>query len=114
MRINEEYEHEPLIPYQGTHTCPDTGCDKTAVQCVDVVLPMVLTPTATAGTVTTTCSGSPTVNCVTAADGLSCMVTVTQRVCVSIPVRFGVEEEPETVTIACGGTDAESECTCLT
>lgn len=112
MRINEVYEHEPLIPYQGTDTCPDTGCDKTAVQCVDVVLPLVLTPTAAAGTVTAACSGSPTVTCVTAADGLSCTVTVTQRVCVSLPIRFGVTAEQQTASIACGGTDAEEGCAC--
>lgn len=112
LRINEVYEHEPLIPYQGTETTPPTGCEKVGTQCVEVALPLKVTPTATAGTVTTTCSGSPTVTCVTADDGLSCTITVTQQVCVHIPIRFGVDAEPETATIACGGTDAAEGCTC--
>lgn len=114
LRINEVYEHEPLVPYPVTE--PTTGCDKVGTQCVEVSLPLTVTPTATPGTVVTTCSSSPTVTCVTAEDGLSCTITVSQRVCVSIPVCFGVVADPETVTIACARTDAESAsaCTCGT
>lgn len=111
MRINEVYEHEPILPYPATESCPATGCDKVGTQGVDITLPMTVTPTATAGTVTTTCQGSPTVTCTTADDGLSCTITVSQRVYLSIPVRFGVETEGGTVTIACGGTvDTDSVC----
>ena len=113
LRINEVYEHEPLIPYPATE--PTTSCDKTAMQCVEVSLPLRVTPTATPGTITVTCGGSPTVTCVTAEDGLSCTITVSQRVCACIPVHFGVVADPETVTIACAGTDAEgtaSACSC--
>lgn len=120
MRINEVYEHEPLIPYQGADPHPPaTGCDKTARQCVEVSLPLKVTPNASTGTITTTCEGNPVVTCTAAADGRSLTVTVTQRVCLSIPVRFGAdaEPEPEKATIACGGTDTDTDmdddCDCL-
>ena len=68
MHISEAYEHEPLLPYQGEDTCPVSGCDKTGNQC----------------------QGMPEAACAVNGDGESCTVTLTQRVCVSIPVRFGV------------------------
>ena len=120
MRINEVYEHEPLIPYQGADLHPPaTGCDKTARQCVEVSLPQRGPPHDKTGTITTTCEGNPMVTCTAAADGRSLTVTVTQRVCLSIPVRFGAdaEPEPEKAAIACGGTDTDTDmdddCDCL-
>lgn len=115
MRINEVYEHEPLLPYQ-----EQTGCDKVGTHSVDITLPLTVTPTAAAGTVTTSCQGTPRVTCTTADDGLSCTLTIVQRVCVNVPVRFGVTTEPRETTIACSGrgtntdeTDEDDNCVCL-
>jgi len=78
------------------------GCTgRTATQCVDISQPVILTPTASLGTVVTSCPGSPVVTCETNADGTSCTVTLTQRVCVSIPVNFGITADTEAPSIAC-------------
>ena len=101
MRISEAYEHKPLLPCQPDETCPGGGCSKTGTQCVDIAAPLVLTPAAAVGTVSVTCQGSPCINCVTEADGSSCVVTMTQQICVSVPVRYGVTMTAGDPTIAC-------------
>ena len=93
---------------------PASSCiGRTSTQCVDVTRPVTLTPTASLGTVVASCSGVPTVTCVTAADGMSCTVTLTQRVCVSIPVTYGVDADAGDATIACADTGtAAAACGC--
>ena len=101
MRINEAYEHEPLRSCQSEETsCPISGCNKISTQCVDVTAPVVLSPTATLGSPTVTCQGSPSVTCVTSADKTHCTVTLTQQVCVAIPVCYGVTMSAGDATIA--------------
>ena len=113
MRINETYEHEPILPYQGEESCPINGCNKIGTQNVDVSETLTLTPSTTTGTAVMTCQGTPRVTCETSADGTSCTVVVTQRVTVSVPIRFNVVVEPDDPTIACAGsTDGTGNCSC--
>ncbi|MCI8909197.1 MAG: hypothetical protein HFG09_00825 [Oscillibacter sp.] len=113
MRISEAYEHEPLLSRPAEESCPSGGCSKTGTQCVDVAAPLVLTPTASVGTVTVACQGSPCINCVTEADGSRCIVTMTQQICVSVPVRYGVTLTTGEPTIACADNNcAGSGCCC--
>ena len=100
MRINEAYEHEPILPYQSEDSCPVNGCNKVSTQCVDVTATVLLSPTAVMGTPTVTCQGSPTVTCTTNADGTMCTVTLTQKVCVSIPAPSGPPASPCDPTIS--------------
>ena len=90
MRISEAYEHEPILPYQAEDNCP-----------VDIVAPFALTPTASVGTVTVACQGSPSITCVTDASGSCCTVTMTQQICVSVPIRYGVNLTAGEPTISC-------------
>ena len=101
MRISEAYEHEPILPYQSEESCPLNGCNKVSTQCVDVTAPVILVPTAAMGSPTVTCQGSPKITCATNADGTMCTVTLTQQVCVSIPVRYGVTMTTGEPSIAC-------------
>ena len=113
MRINEVFEHEPILPYQ-EEDCTPASCDKTGTHCLDITLPLTLTPTATPGTITTTCQGTPRVSCTSADDGLSCTLTIVQRVCVNVPVRFSVAADPLETTICCAGAeDPDESCVCL-
>ena len=101
MRISEAYEHEPILPYQAEDSCPVGGCNKTGTQCVDIAAPFTLTPTAAVGAVTITCQGSPNITCVSDACGSSCTVTMTQQICVSVPIRYGVSLTSGEPTITC-------------
>ena len=100
MRINEAYEHEPILPYQSEESCPLNGCNKVSTQCVDVTASVILSPTAV--------MGSPTVTCTTDAAGTSCEVIMTQQVCVSIPVQYKVELTPGQSAIACAGDSCQT------
>ena len=114
MRINEAYEHEPILPCGAEDKGRQTsGCDKTIVQCVDVDAPVILTPTASIGTVVVSCQGAPCVTCTTDPAGTSCSVVMTQQVCVSIPIRYGVSLISEDPTISCAGSgSAGCSCSC--
>lgn len=100
MRINEAYEHEPLLSCQ-TEESASGGCSKIGTQCVDIAACLALTPTASVGTVTVSCQGTPCISCVTEPDGSRCTVTMTQQICVSVPVRYGVALTTGEPTIAC-------------
>lgn len=112
LRINEVYEHEAIRSCQTEETsCPVSGCNKVSTQCVDVSAPVVLSPTATLGSPTITCQGSPTTTCVTSSDRTYCTVTLTQQVCVSIPVCYGVNMATGDATISCADS-AGGSCAC--
>lgn len=110
LRINEAYEHEPILPYQGEESCPLNCCNKVGTQCVDISEALQLTPAVTVGTATVTCQGTPGITCVTNAEGTACTVTMTQQVCVSVPVRYGVNMTSGEPTIACA--EGSMSCGC--
>ena len=113
LRINETYEHDSILSCssQGEESCPiGSGCNKISAQCVDVSAPMTLMPTASIGTVNISCQGSPTVTCVTDPAGTSCAGTMTQQICVTVPVRYGVTMTAGEPTIACA--DSCTGCGC--
>ena len=114
MRINEAYEHESILPIQGEDgRGPNNGCHKIITQCVDVTAPVVLTPTASVGTVTVSCQGSPSVSCVTDPCGTSATITLSQQICVTVPVRYGVSMSSGEATISCAeGGCPPSPCGC--
>lgn len=101
MRINEAYEHEAILPCQGEDCCLGSGCNKIVTQCVDVTAPVTLVPAASLGTVTVSCQGAPSVNCVSDSCGTSSTITVTQRICVTIPVKYEICMNACEPTISC-------------
>ena len=111
MRINEAYEHAAIIPCPGDET-GNCNCNKIVTQCVDVTAPVTLIPTASLGTVTVSCQGVPVVNCVPDPCGTSSTITVTQRVCVTIPVRYDVSMNTGDPTISCADMGTGTPCGC--
>lgn len=101
MRISEAYEHEPILAYSGEDCCPVSGCGRIGTQCVNVSAAMTMTPVAAVGTIAVTCQGLPTIACVPAEDGSFCTLTMTQQVCVSVPIRYGVTLTSGETTIGC-------------
>ena len=101
MRINEAYEHEPFLHCQTEGNCLPNSCSRIGTQCVDVSASVDLVPTVSIGTVAVACQGSPEITCVTNAGGASCTITMTQQLCVSVPVTYGVALTAEEPAIAC-------------
>lgn len=108
MRISEAYDRAPILPHQTEET--SGGCNKVGTQCVNITAPMTLTPTASVGTVTVTCQGSPAMTCVTNEEGTACTLTMTQQVCVSVPIRYGVTTTSGEATIGCADNCVGSGC----
>lgn len=100
LRINEAYEHEAILSRPGDEA-GGCNCNKIVTQCVDVTAPVTLVPTACLGTITVACQGMPVVSCTSDPCGTSSTVTVTQRICVTIPVRYDVSMNPGDPTISC-------------
>jgi len=99
LRISETFE--PVLPCQTEESCPVGGCNKTGTQCVNIAAPLTMVPTASVGTVSVACQGVPSITCVTDPEGTSCTVTMTQQLCVSVPIRYGVSLTTGEPTIAC-------------
>ena len=112
MRINEAYEHDSILPGQGEDgRIANNGCNKIITQCVDVTAPVILSPTASVGTVTVACQGAPCVSCTTDPCGTSATITLTQQICVTVPVRYGVSMNSGEPTISCA-EGCPSPCGC--
>ena len=113
MRINDAYEHDPILPYQGEESCSTRSCNQAGTQCVEIAAPLTFTPEITVGNVTVSCQGTPVSTCETGEGGANCTVTMTQRVCVSVPIQYSGTVESNEPTIACaGGADCGGSCGC--
>ncbi len=94
--------------------CSETEvCEVIASQLVNVCVPITVTPFADTGTVTTVCCGDPVVNggdCVGEING-TCEFTVSQLICVQVPVNFGANAAPGATFVQCrDATDGECVC----
>jgi hypothetical protein len=99
----ESYHKDALTAAPFACKCPPAGCEKAGTQCVEIAEPVKLEPAAAVGTAVVACQGVPAVACVTDPSGAFCTVTLTQLVCVSIPVTYGVTVTAGTPSITCSG-----------
>lgn len=94
--------------------CGESGpCESVFYQKETVCVPVKVTPFATPGTAKATCCGEPIVRTGTQCSGnqTSCSFTITQNLCVEIPISFGAVIETGTAVVQCG-TVSETECDC--
>lgn len=103
------------LSYQQLCSCRPDSCSKSATQCVSVSLPVEVSPVASVGEITTSCQGTPVVTCQTDGTRNVCVLTVTQQVCMTIPVNYGVRTSAGTAEIGCAeGPGSESgACGCM-
>lgn len=98
------------INQSAVQTCPAVG-----YQPATVCVPVTVTPFARALPTTTFCCGSPTVTpgtatCPGTVNG-SCNFTLTQKICVSVPVNFGAVSTVGAPHVQCGDSSGEDVCT---
>lgn len=88
-------------------------CESVFYQKETVCVPVKVTPYAKAGTAKASCCGKPVVRAGAQCTGgqTSCTFTITQNLCIEVPVSFGAEIETGTATVQCG-TVSEEECDC--
>lgn len=96
--------------------CIDTEtCNVTASQLVNVCVPITITPSVCIGPTSTTCCGDPIVGTQPCGGtpGGTCTFTVSQLICVEVPVNFDATATPGEPFVACG-TPAPGDCVCPT
>lgn len=91
-------------------TCPTVG-----YQAASVCVPVTITPFANAGATRTKCCGSASVvpgrqACAGVKNG-ACAFTLSQNICVAVPVDFGATASVGEAYVECLGSSAEDICT---
>lgn len=97
-------------------TCAEEpSCKETFFQQTRVCVPVTVTPFATPGEATVTCCGEPVVAQQNTCPGTdtACTFTITQELCIEIPISFGADVKTGTVKVQCG-TASETPCDCNT
>ena len=107
------YCGKDCICHEEEHEIP-AACNNVFYQTDLVSVPVKVVPYAKAGPCTTVCCGSPVV---TPGDaclgevGQMCEFTITQKICVKLPLHFGASVTIDKTKIQCGGV-SETECDC--
>lgn len=89
-------------------------CPTVAYQLSSVCVPVTVTPFAQAGTTITKCCTKPTVTagkytCNGVKNG-QCVFTISQDICVEVPVEFGAVATVGDTYVACNGASADEIC----
>lgn len=90
------------------------ACNNTFFQTDLISVPVKVTPFAKTGHVKTVCCGSPVITtgrCMHGDTGKVCEFTITQKICVKIPLAFGASVSIDHAHVQCGGI-SETECDC--
>ena len=90
-------------------------CEAVGYQPATVCVPVIVTPYAYAGIPSTTCCGNPIITpgaetCDGTVNG-SCKFTMTQDICVAVPVKFGAKTAVGNPSVDCGDATREDVCT---
>ncbi|MEG1661383.1 MAG: hypothetical protein RR332_02610 [Clostridiales bacterium] len=79
-------------------------CTSVTSQYADVSVPLKLNPYAIVGNLVTECCGEPIVSLRSCQDGncsSGCEITITQTVCIKIPLTYGAEADSGDITVIC-------------
>lgn len=89
----------------------EQSCQSTFYQKETVCVPVHVTPYATPGKATAVCCSKPTVTQGDMCTGgeTSCSFTITQELCISVPIAFGADIETGDAVVECG-TLSEDSC----
>lgn len=90
-----------------------TPCESTFFQKETVCVPVTVTPFATPGTAKANCCGKPVISLDDKCPGTkkSCSFTITQTLCIEIPIAFGAVIETGSAVVQCGEV-SETPCDC--
>lgn len=93
-QLEESGEKRPLECLEETNlgkTSVAEGCTKTAQQYADVSTSISLKSTATIGQLETECCGEPSICCEETQCENMCKITITQKVCIKIPISYKID-----------------------
>lgn len=90
-----------------------TTCSSVGYQPATVCVPVTVTPFANAKPTTTKCCGDPIIrpNCNTCRGcNRSCTFTLTQLICIKVPIELGANASVNTPSVLCGNATHENIC----
>lgn len=92
----------------------EESCESTFFQQETVCVPVTVKPFANPGMATVVCCGNPEINMRDACPGskTECKFTVTQRLCIEIPIAFGAVVKTGEAVVECGDVTREP-CKCF-
>lgn len=102
MILNAPYESES-DNLNDNCNCSEDECVRTNYQYANVSVPIQLRPSATTGNIVVECCEEPVVECRGDERRNSCEITITQKVCIKIPISYQID--------ACAG-ESVIECDC--
>lgn len=92
----------------------ETTCPAVAYQRARLCVPVTVTPFASAGDTTTICCGTPTISSgEIACEGTplgTCVFTITQELCIEVPVAFGANATVGNYSVQCLGAGTAAVC----
>lgn len=99
---------------ESTGEVKDKVCPAVAFQKTSVCVPVTVTPFARAKETTTKCCGAPVVTigkntCGGTKNG-QCVFTITQDICIEVPVEFGAVADVGDTFVTCIGASEEDIC----
>ena len=110
---DKDKDHDCDKKHDKDDKCPKEACRSNFFQKEKICVPVKITPHATPGEATVTCCGKPVVmngnHC--KGDQSYCMFTVTQALCIEIPIAFGALVETGIAVVECGMAGTEP-CDC--
>lgn len=86
-----------------------SGCSTTVKETVCVQADIKITPNVTVGTIRTFCVGRPVFEACSGKPAGECCFTVSQNICVQVPISFDVDVTAESGGLVCG-TPSEGTC----
>lgn len=91
----------------------ESGCPVVGYQRSTVCVPVTVTPFAHVGTPVASCCGAPVVTSgdVCPRNGGICHFTISQEICVAVPVEFGARAVAGTPSVQCGEASSRNICT---
>lgn len=112
MPDNELYNPTPERPKESCGLQGIESCESVFYQTETVCVPVSVTPFATPGIAKATCSGKPVIsNKPCKGSKTSCTFSISQKLCIQIPVSFGAVIETDAAMVQCGEVSEES-CEC--
>jgi hypothetical protein len=87
------------------HGCHENACKRVVVQKADVSVPIEIRPSAVVGRITSECMGEPRIT--NESHPECCHVTITQTICVIIPIEYNVTSRVEDSEVSCHTASAQ-------
>ncbi len=115
--INRMYERRENLAedFQVNEVAEDQTCPAVGYQSASICVPVTIKPFAKTGTTFTKCCGTPVVmsgseKCEGQVNG-TCVFTISQDICVAVPVEFGAVASVGDTYVNCNGASANDICT---